>query len=99
MIATTILAKAEGQRLERAVHGLVHNAFSITPTVQTASEIRGFVKNGDGEEYGLVLSEEQSFCSCKDSVFRHTVCKHAVALALHTIRNPPNDAVLEQAHC
>ena len=46
------------------------------------------MKNGDNVEYSVVLTPSRTFCSCKDSMFRHTVCKHATALALHTIRNP-----------
>jgi hypothetical protein len=51
-------------------------------------EVRGFVANGDGTQYGVVLTEGRAFCSCKDSMFRHTICKHAVVLALHVIRSP-----------
>jgi uncharacterized Zn finger protein len=46
------------------------------------------VASGDGKEYGVVLSEGQAFCSCKDALYRKGVCKHAVALALYAIRNP-----------
>jgi hypothetical protein len=36
----------------------------------------------------VTLTQDRVFCSCKDSMFRHTVCKHAVVLALYTIRHP-----------
>ena len=88
MVATTILAKVDGQRLQRAVEGLVNGAYSITLTGQTEAETRGFVANGDGKQYGVVLTEGQPFCSCPDAMYRKTVCKHAVALALHVIRTP-----------
>src|SRR5713226_10489255 len=86
-VATTILAKVDGQRLQRAVDGLVSGTYTITLTGQSEQEIRGFVANGDGKEYGVVLSEGHAFCSCKDAMYRKVVCKHAVALALHAIRN------------
>lgn len=88
MIATTIIAKVEESRLQKGVEGLTAGAYKITLALQTEAEIRGFVANGDGQEYGVVLSEQQAFCSCKDAIYRHGICKHAVALALHTIRNP-----------
>src|SRR5829696_3666616 len=88
MIATQILAKVEARRLQKAVEGLVSNAYSITLASQAEMEIRGFVANGDGQEYGVILSEGQSFCGCKDAIYRHDICKHAVVLALHVIRNP-----------
>jgi hypothetical protein len=88
MIATQMLAKVEAGRLQKAVEGFVSGAYIITLTSQSETEIRGFVMNGDGKEYGVVLSEGQAFCSCKDTMYRKGVCKHAVALALFAIRTP-----------
>ena len=88
MIAIQTLARVEAQRLQKAVEGLVNGAYAITLALETKSELRGFVTNGDGKEYGVALNEGQAFCSCKDAMYRKTVCKHAVALALYTIRHP-----------
>jgi len=97
MVATTILAHVEKGRLQKAVEGLVSGPYTITVTGQNEAEIRGFVKNGDGKEYGVVLSEGHVFCSCPDAMYRHTICKHALALALYTIRNPQTEAEKEEA--
>src|SRR5262245_33317469 len=91
MVTTTILAKVDGQRLQQAVEELVNGAYTITLAGQSDGEMRGFVTNGDGKRYGLVLSEEHAFCSCPDAMYRRNVCKHAVALALYVIRNPQID--------
>ncbi|MGH7966726.1 MAG: SWIM zinc finger family protein [Candidatus Binatia bacterium] len=88
MIATTILAKVEAGRLGKAVEGLANGAYSVTLAQQGEEEIRGFVTNGDGKEYGVVLSADGAFCSCKDAMYRRGICKHAVVLALYTIRTP-----------
>jgi hypothetical protein len=88
MLATHILATVEAGRLQKAVDGYTSEAYAITLTSPSETELRGFVANGDGKEYGGVLSEGQAFCSCKDARYRKGVCKHAVALALYTIRNP-----------
>jgi hypothetical protein len=88
MITTQILAKVDNNRLQRAVDGVASNAYTIILAHQDEHEIRGFVANGDGHDYGVVLSEGQAFCGCKDSVYRKVVCKHATALALYAIRNP-----------
>lgn len=88
MVATTVLAKVDGKRLEKAVSGLVSGAYEVKVTRQREGEIRGTVANGDGREYGVALTEGQSFCSCKDALYRGTTCKHQVALALYAIRNP-----------
>jgi hypothetical protein len=88
MIATQVLAKVDGQRLQKTVEALVSGSYTITVTEQSDTELRGFVTNGDGKEYGVALSEGQSFCSCKDAMYRKGICKHAVVLALHVIRTP-----------
>src|SRR5262249_11107853 len=91
MVATTIRAKADGQRLQQAVEELVSGAYTIALAGQSESEMRGYVTNGDGTQYGLVLSEEHACCSCPDAMYRRSVCKHAVALALYVIRTPQAD--------
>src|SRR5215510_13361853 len=92
MVTTYVLAKVEAQRLQKAVEGMVSGAYTITVTGQDERELRGFVVNGDGREYGVVLSEGYAFCSCKDAMYRKGLCKHAVVLALHVIRMPQTEA-------
>ncbi len=88
MVATTVLAKVDGKRLQKAVEGLVGGTYEVKVARHNEGEIRGFVRNGDGKEYGVALTGEQSFCSCKDALYRGTACKHSVALALYVIRHP-----------
>src|SRR5262249_8799606 len=88
MVTQTVLARVERGRLHKAVEGFVSGAYAITVTEQSEAEVRGFVANGDGQEYGVVLTEGQTFCSCKDAIYRKGICKHAVVLALHVIRTP-----------
>jgi predicted nucleic acid-binding Zn finger protein len=95
MLTHSILATVEKGRLQKAVEGLVSGAYTITVTGQSEAEVSGFVANGDGTQYGVVLTEARAFCSCPDSMFRHTVCKHAAGLALHVIRTPRAETVEE----
>ena len=95
MVATTVLAKVDGKRLEKAVAGLVSGAYEVKVTRHSEGEIRGFVRNGDGKEYGVAFTEGESFCSCKDALYRGTVCKHSVALTLYVIRHPQDGAARE----
>jgi uncharacterized Zn finger protein len=101
-LVETILSQASPERLKRAVDGLCDGSLTITLASQSEAEIRGFVRNGDGKEYGVVISAEQTFCSCKDAMYRRGICKHAVALALHVLRNPrqeqePEETTREQS--
>jgi predicted nucleic acid-binding Zn finger protein len=86
--ATHVLATVESQRLLKAVEGLVSGALAITLTHADEAEIRGFCRNGDGREYGVVLAGVRTFCSCPDHMHRGVICKHQVALCLYAIRNP-----------
>ncbi len=96
MVTQSILAKVEPGRLLKATEGLVSGAYTITVTGQSEAEVSGFVVNGDGMQYGVVLTEARAFCSCPDAMFRHTTCKHAVVLALHVIRTPKAEAKEER---
>src|SRR5215472_6817004 len=96
MVTQSILAKVEPGRLQKAVEGFVSGHYAVTVTCQEEAEIRGYVVNGDGHQYGVVLSEGQSFCSCADAMYRKGICKHAVALALYVIRTPKAEAEPEQ---
>lgn len=96
MVTTQILAKVEAGRLQKAVEGLVNGTYAITLASQTEAEIRGFVLNGDNHQYGVVLTDGHPFCSCPDAMYRKTVCKHAVALALHVIRTPKMQTEAEE---
>jgi hypothetical protein len=97
MVVTTVLANVDGQRLQKAVEGVVNSAYHITVISQSAEEISGFVANGGGKEYAVTLHDGRTFCSCRDAMYRKGICKHAVALALYTIRNPQEaEAELQQ---
>ena len=87
-IATRTLAHVEATRLQKAVEGLISGSYTLTLTSVSEAEIRGFVANGDGQEYGVVLTESQAFCSCKDAMYRKGLCKHQALFALYVIRNP-----------
>ena len=86
MVTQSILAQVEKGRLAKAVEGYTTNAYNVTVTEQSEAEVRGFVANGDGKQYAVVLTETRAFCSCPDAMYRKAVCKHAVVLALRTIR-------------
>jgi SWIM zinc finger len=74
--------------LLKATEALVHGTVTVTLTKVEADSIEGFVQNGDGVVYSVILTPARSFCSCRDALFRHSVCKHAVVLALFVIRHP-----------
>ena len=83
-----VLSHVTLDRLNKATAALVQNSYTITFTTCSDSEIGAYVKNGNGVDYAVTLTATRAFCSCKDSMFRHTICKHTVAVALQSIRTP-----------
>lgn len=88
-ITNHTLARVDTERLQRGVEGLASGAYTIKVTRQDEDEISAYVFNGDAKDYSVTLTAMRSFCACADSMYRSKTCKHAVALALYAIRNPP----------
>ena len=86
----TILARVEDQRLSKAAEGIRNGTYRTTITLQTEEEVRGFVKKGNDKEYGCTITTAGAYCSCPDALYRGSICKHAVTLALYVILNPPS---------
>ena len=84
-----VLRQVSPDRLQRAVNALVENSASVTLTRTTDTEIRALVRNGEGHEYGVTLTETGVFCSCRDALYRGQICKHATLLALTVFRTAP----------
>ena len=87
-LVLTVLQHVSTDRLQRSVNALVDGSLTVTLTRQTEAEIRALVKNGEGKEYGVTLTTTGVFCSCPDSMYRGTTCKHAAVLALTVLRTP-----------
>jgi hypothetical protein len=92
MVATTVLAKVDGKRLERAAEGLMSGAYEVVLSHRAEGEIRGVVRKKLGKAYGggavwmpynVMLTDTLTSCSCPDSFYRGATCKHCVALALY----------------
>src|SRR5215468_7336726 len=88
LLALTVLKTVSPDRLQKATTALVDSSMTILLTRQTEAEIRALVQNGEGKEYGVTLTDGAITCSCRDALYRGVVCKHAVAVALYTIRTP-----------
>ena len=87
-----MLQQVSTNRLQRAINALTDDSLTMTRTRQTAGEIRALVKNGEGKEYGVTLTEAGVFCSCPDALYRGSVCKHATTLALAVLRGKVKEA-------
>jgi uncharacterized Zn finger protein len=85
-LVLTVLQQVSIERLQKAVTLLAEGSVTVTLTRQTETEIRALVKNGEGKEYGVTLTETAAFCSCPDALYRGVPCKHDALLALSVLR-------------
>jgi uncharacterized Zn finger protein len=81
-----ILAKVDGQRLQRAVRGLESGAFQVYVEHRDQEHVDGSVLNGDGQEYAVNIGNGYASCDCPDAVYRKVACKHVLAMALQLQR-------------
>ena len=83
------------ERHQLAVKGLRDGTFTITIAFRSDSEIRTIIRNGNGAEYGVNLSDRGNFCSCKDALYRGVGCKHQIALCVHILQQneQPEDRI------
>src|SRR5262245_51319115 len=88
-LVLNVLQQVSTDRLQKAVNALADGSLQMTLTRTTENEIRALVKNGDGQEYGCTLTETLTTCSCKDALYRGSVCKHVTTVALHLLRMSP----------
>ena len=87
-LVLSVLQHVSLDRLQKAVTLLAEGSVTITLTRQTEAEIRALVKNGDGKEYGVTLTETGAFCSCPDALYRGATCKHSTLVVLSVLRIP-----------
>ena len=81
-----ILAKVDGQRLQRAISGLEDGSFQVYCTLHDEEHVAGSVLNGDGQEYAVNIGNGYASCDCPDAVYRKVACKHVLAMALQLQR-------------
>src|SRR5262245_52535878 len=91
-LVLTVLQHVTVDRLQKAITALVDGSLTMTLTRQTGEEIRALVRNGEGKEYGVTLTEAKAFCSCPDALYRGSICKHATTLALAVLRGDVKEA-------
>src|SRR3954468_17829073 len=90
------LRSARPERHQAAMRGLRDGSYTITIAHRTDSEIRALVRNVDGHEYGVNLSDRGNFCSCKDALYRGVTCKNQLALAIHVLQQ--NEQAQDRVH-
>jgi hypothetical protein len=90
------LRSATPARHQLAVRGLQDGTFILTIAFRSETEIRAIVRNGDGAEYGVTLSDHGNFCSCKDALYRGATCKHQLALCVYVLQQ--NETTADKIH-
>ena len=58
-------------------------AYTVEITRRDESGTAAYVSKADGTRYGVRVGSGFAVCSCPDSMYRQTRCKHAEILTLH----------------
>jgi hypothetical protein len=83
-----IIEEAEEKRLKRALTGLFNETYRMRNLKQKESEVKAYVSNGDGKDYGVAISESQVLCHCPDYFFTNEgICKHILMLSFALLAN------------
>jgi len=78
-----IIEGADKERLERALAGLFDGTYKVRALERKKGEIRAYISNGDGKDYGVAINESEAFCHCPDYFFTNEgICKHILMLSL-----------------
>ena len=88
MVTKEFLAKVDMARLKKAAEGLKAGTLDVLLEGRNEGAVWGLVSNGEEKVYSVQVAWGSSSCSCPDYVFRHAICKHALALALTAINHP-----------
>jgi uncharacterized Zn finger protein len=87
----TPLRETTRARRDKAEQGVQDGSLSSVITRQTDTALRATVKPGSNT-YAVVLSDHHVLCTCPDNAFRGVVCKHAVAVCLHSLHYDTTDS-------
>jgi predicted nucleic acid-binding Zn finger protein len=89
-----LIERADKERLERALTGLFYGDYRVRRLEQKDGEVRAYVSNKDGKDYGVAINESEAFCHCPDYFFTNeSICKHILMLSftlLSKIRHEEN---------
>ncbi len=77
-----LIERVDKGRLERALAGLFYEGYRVRVLEQKNSEIRAYISNGEGKNYGVAINESEAFCHCPDYFFTNeSICKHIIMLS------------------
>jgi hypothetical protein len=88
----SLLRSCDPTRHSKAVAGLYDGSLTITLTYKSDSEIRTLVRNGEGTEHCLVITDRGNFCGCKDFAWRGVTCYHQIAAAVWCLQQAETPA-------
>jgi uncharacterized Zn finger protein len=77
-----LIEKADKERLKRALAGLFYGDYRVRALEQKNGEVRAYISNKDGKDYGVAINESETFCHCPDYFFTNeSICKHILMLS------------------
>jgi hypothetical protein len=89
-----IIEGADEERLERALAALSNGTYKVRALEWEEDEIRAYISNMDGKEYGVAINESKAFCHCPDHFFTNEgVCKHILMLTFALLSETQHESL------
>jgi len=81
-----LIERADKERLERALAGLLYGDYRVKALEQKDDEVRAYISNKKGKDYGVAINESEVLCHCPDYFFTNeSICKHILMLSFATL--------------
>jgi uncharacterized Zn finger protein len=87
-----VLQQVTPERFCKAVNSLADGSLAVTITSQSETAIQATAQTANHKAYEVSLNAAGTACSCPDALFRHSICKHGIALALQLLLVPQQPA-------
>jgi predicted nucleic acid-binding Zn finger protein len=93
-----LIERADKERLERALAGIFYGDYRVRGLEQKDDEVRAYVSNKDGKDYGVAINESEAFCHCPDYFFTNeSICKHILMLSFTLLSKIRREEKLDAA--
>jgi predicted nucleic acid-binding Zn finger protein len=90
-----IIEGADEERLEKALAGLSDGTYKVSALEQKKGEIRAYISDGNGKDYGVAINESEAFCHCPDYFFTNEgICKHILMLSLALLSKTHHESLI-----
>lgn len=89
-----IIERADKERLDKALAGLLDGAYKVRALEWRIGEIRAYISNREGKDYGVAINDSKAFCYYPDYSFTNEgICKPILMLLLDLLSKTQHESL------